>query len=418
MPDGLQAPTRTPQTTTSQPAAKVIARAPWPDTVSERARELLALPSLHDALDGAGKLNSRAVVDVAVVGAGVTGLSAAYAAAAAGAQTLLLEAAPALGAGASGRNAGILSAGANAPLVELDPSDPVAALWPATTAILLELVAEAQKPGAIVRAQRTGALDLATSATAARRLEGEARVRRAAGLQAEMWTTAQVAERTGGRLNTDGVVAALWLPDEGRIQPLTMLAHLAQRARAAGATLVGEAAVASCSETVTKRHGGVWTLTLRTGMTISARGLVWCVGPTVHPTSRLYALGFLADLPDDFPVFWDAAPYVYYDYRAGDGRLVVSGGRYGQPGATSRDAAYHERMAQAACRWLPELADQTPRYAWAVDLDTAADRLPAFVPMEGAAPGLAIEGLGAQGVLPGIALGRQAGAEIAARVLK
>jgi len=368
-------------------------------------------------------------VDVVVIGAGVTGLSAARATAAAGLRTLLLEAAPTMGAGASGRNAGILSAGANAPLSDLAPDSPVAALWPATTRLLLDLIADASKPGSILNARQTGALNIATSQAAARRVASEARTRQAVGLRADVWTAQQVAGATGGRLNTANVTAALWLPDEGRINPLTLLAHLGERARAAGATLVGGARAESPTANATRGGHPRWRVTLAddgaTGtarLTIHARGLIDAVGPTTRPTARLYALAFPADLPDDFPLFWDAAPYVYYDYRGGDGRLVVSGGRYGQVGATERDAGYHTRMAEAARRWLPELAEHTPHYTWAVDLDTAADRLPDVIPLaepdgrQGAAndaPGLAIVGLGAQGVLPGITLGQQAGEQMA-----
>ena len=107
-------------------------------------------------------------------------------------------------------------------------------MWPATTRELLTLVDEASKPDAVLSASLTGALSLAESPTAARGLAREARARVALGLRAEMWAPSQVAETTYGRLNVKGVAAALWLPDEGRIQPLTLLAHLARRARSAG----------------------------------------------------------------------------------------------------------------------------------------------------------------------------------------
>src|SRR5258708_35087426 len=50
-------------------------------------------------------------VDIAVIGAGVAGLSAALSAQLAGAQVVVLEKEGWLGYGATGRNAGILSAG-------------------------------------------------------------------------------------------------------------------------------------------------------------------------------------------------------------------------------------------------------------------------------------------------------------------
>ena len=119
--------------------------------------------------------------------------------------------------------------------------------------------------------------------------------------------------------------------------------------------------------------------------------------------ARIYALAFAANFPDDFPLFWDASPYTYADFRPGHGRLGVDGGRYGKAGVTANDAAYYRRLADAARHWVPELAGKKPAFTWAVDLYVTADLLPHLRIMdEGSAraPGVAIEGLGAHGVLP------------------
>jgi glycine/D-amino acid oxidase-like deaminating enzyme len=208
------------------------------------------------------------------------------------------------------------------------------------------------------------------------------------------------------------VVAALWLPDEGRIQPLTLLAHLAERARACGVKLIGGARVASW-EAERGVRSARWRIQLEDGRHVLARALGVAVGPTSAANARIYALAFAADLPVTFPLFWDAAPYIYSDFRPGNGRLTVSGGRYGRAGAMARDAHYHAALVSAARRWLPELARTMPSHAWAVDLEVAADMVPAVRKLEGGAPGAAIEGLGALGVLPGIVLGKRAGAELA-----
>jgi glycine/D-amino acid oxidase-like deaminating enzyme len=381
------------------------AEAPWWDGLPPHTAALLGIPDVR-ALEPA----QRNGLDVVVVGGGVAGLSAAGAAAATGANVMLLEATPKLGLGATGRNAGILSAGVNMGITDTPPGSLAAELWPATYQEMLRVHEEAAQPDAVLQARRTRSFSLATSATAARRLEREVRARNAAGLRAEMWTPQQVAEVTGGRLATNEVVAAMCLPDEGRIHPLTLLAHLAQVARQRGVTLAGQATVSSMEV----ERGKGWRLTLANGSFVTARALIWAVGPMVHPNARLYALAFAADLPEDFPVFWDAAPYVYYDYRPGDGRMTVSGGRYGAPDATrERDAAYHARMIEAARRWLPEFAGVEPRWAWGVDLDSTADLLPHLRPLTKSAPGLAIEGLGALGVLPGMVLGQRAGTDLA-----
>ena len=381
---------------------------PWWNDLSSAVRTELNLPNIQDV--------PAQTIDIVVIGGGVAGLSAALSASQAGAKVLLLERENMLGCGATGRNAGILSVGINMHLTDLDPNGPEAAFWPLTTRLLLSLVEEAEKPDALLSASLTGALSLAESKHAAQKLAREARARLAIGLRAEMWTPAQVAEVTQGRLNTQTVVQALWLPDEGRIQPLTLLAHLARQARIAGVVLAGQAQVDSYQMIrgcATNHH---WQLLLSNGILIGTRGLIRAVGPTIEANSRIYALAFAADLPSTFPLFWDASPYTYADFRPGNGRLTVSGGRYGKAGNTHHDAAYHKRLADAARSWLPELANQEPLYTWGVDLAVAADMVPTLRAIGDEAPGFSIEGLGALGVLPGMALGQQAGREIVARL--
>jgi len=208
----------------------------------------------------------------------------------------------------------------------------------------------------------------------------------------------------------------MWLPDEGRLQPLTLLAYIAKQARAAGVQLLGQMNVVS-QEIMNVDGTYLWRVRLSNGTTLHARGLIQAVGPTVEANARIYALAFDADLPDDFPLFWDAAPYTYADFRAGNGRLTVSGGRYGHANVTRHDATYFQRLANAARKWLPELEGQEPRYTWGVDLAVTADMIPTIRSLDAIAPGVVIEGLGALGVLPGTVLGKRAGKQIAEKVM-
>ena len=382
--------------------ATPLPHAPWLEGVSEAVLSRLRLADIRDI--------AVRTVDVVVSGAGIAGLSAAAALGAAGARTLVLESAPEIGHGATARNAGILSAGINMGLADLPAGSAEREMWPATTRALLSLVEEASHPGALLSASRTGALSLAESASAARHLAREARARTEMGLRAEMWDSPQVAQATEARLRTSSLVAALWLPDEGRIQPVTLLAHYAEKARRGGAMLAGNARMLSYEEqrrsgSGSNRH---WRLQLDDGLVVETRGLVVATGPTREPTARIFALAFDAHLPESFPLFWDAAPYTYSDYRPGDGHLVTSGGRYGRAGGSPRDSNYHRRLADAARYWLPELMDVEPTHAWAVDLAVSSDMVPHLRTLGEAAPGFAIEGLGALGVLPGIVLGQRA----------
>jgi glycine/D-amino acid oxidase-like deaminating enzyme len=377
-------------------------RVPWWETVDAKIVSQLELERL-------GECDS---FDVAVIGAGISGLSAAQAAASQGARVIVLEKAPLIGLGASGQNAGIVCVGANMPLSAVKPGSQAGELWAATAALAEEVFAEAAREGALLRARRTGSLFLAKSPTAARRMAVEVKLRRNANLRAELMGPQEAKNLSHGLLNVEGVHAAQFLPDEGRAHPLSLLATLARRARDAGAKLFGGAEVVKRDEVAAKNGRSTWCLTLTGGQQVHARAIIRCTGPVVEANARIFALAFKNELPDELPVFQDAAPFTYYDYRPGDGFISVSGGKYGRAGGGASDERYWHNMAKAAREWLPQLASHQPDYCWAVDLNVTADMIPEIKRLSTSAPAVAIEGLGALGVLPGMALGRRAGAEM------
>jgi glycine/D-amino acid oxidase-like deaminating enzyme len=392
-------PTRSQATLTDTIGRFYRKEAPWWRDISTDIKLELEIPA---------NTQPQSIVDVVIIGGGVAGLSAALAARSLGAQVLVLEKETTLGYGATGRNAGILSAGINMGMADLAPESPARAFWPETTRELLALVAEAALPRSLLSARLTGSISLAETEADASQLAREALARQNAGLRAEMWTPAQVAEVTQGRLDGQTVVSALWLPDEGRIQPLTLLAHLAKRARASGVLISGQAQVINYRKTMQGSRSHGWQLELADGSLIQARGLICAVGPTERPDARIYALAFAANFPDTFPLFWDATSYTYADYRPGNGRLNVSGGRYGKAGVTCHDARYFQHLADETRRWLPELASKEPQFTWAVDIHVTADMVPTLRTLGHVSSGVAVEGLGALGVLPGIVLGQHA----------
>ncbi|MBS1988892.1 MAG: FAD-dependent oxidoreductase [Cyanobacteria bacterium SZAS LIN-3] len=405
-----------------EPVNETRVKIPWWQDLSTALKQALDLPTAQSEPDLCRNLLAQDW-DLIVVGAGVAGLATALEAARLELKVLCLEAGETLGLGATGRNAGIMCAGINMPIA-LAPQDAESGqLWRQTAVTLKEIQVLAGQKDSLVQVTKRGGLGLARSKTAVKRLEQEARARTAAGLNAHMIDCTEVKKMSGGRLNLEGVQAAICYPDEGSIQPLSLLAQLATDALRAGAKFIGAAPVREATE-VESGGGRHWELTLADGGKVKSRALIRATGPTAAPTARIYALSFNCDLPADFPLFWDAAPYVYYDFRAGNGRLTASGGRYGKVGSSAAvDARYHANMAAASRQWLPELAAVEPMHTWSVDIEVAHDLVPHLTPLGKAekwhkhdhqlCSGYSIDGLGALGVIPGIVLGREASRRLA-----
>ncbi len=378
-----------------------INHAPWRDTCADVILSHLQLPPID-------KMPDKLDYDLVIIGGGIAGLSAAQEASRLGLSVIVLEAHAGLAMGATGRNAGILCAGINMPITFTPKGSSAARLWYQTHEELLAVLAEAKQASTLLDVRRIGAMCLATSKTAAKRLSRETKARLSAGMSAELIGAADVDKLAGGILDVKDVHIAMLLPDEGAVQPLTLLATVANGARRHGAQIYGNARV----ETIEKISHG-WSVKTNNGKTVNCRSVISAVGPIENATGRIFALAFEIDIPEHCPVWWDANPYTYYDYRPGNGCLTVSGGRYGAAGTSEFDPAYHKQMVAATKKWVPTLK-KDPKYCWAVDLHVAADLLPEII-----AQGdyrFSIQGLGALGVLPGMVLGKQAALMSAKRV--
>jgi len=394
---------------------KATSDAPWQSTVGKEIKKMLELDLLSKGSPGQ-------IYDIAIVGGGIAGLSAARAAAARGASVVLLERAPKLGFGATGRNAGILGCGANMPVVEANDDQPARLIWQKSAKLLPELYAVAKGPTKILKAKNVGALSLAKSDTAAKRLRREARARNAAGLNAEMISVAKVKNMTSGLLNTKDVKCALFIPDQGRINPLTLLAYAVNEARQQGCTTFGGVeivarrkvhigpkdyfALAGLGDSIA--GSGIWCLGTTSGAEIRAKVVIYATGPIINANKRIYAISYKHAMPDDFPVFWDANPSTCYDYRSGDGYLTVTGGRHGHARQTEDDPRFHQAMTNAASEWVPSIRDKMPSHEWAVDMELSADSLPEIICLSRSPLAISIEGTGTLGMLPGMVLGAEA----------
>lgn len=389
------------------PIESAITDSPWPEIVGDDVKETLRLNSL------AADLSAEHIYDLVVIGAGIAGLSAAKAAANQGARVVVLERAPVLGAGASGRNAGILGAGVNMPLVHTPDDHPAMALWRKTSLLLPELYGLASDQSNFLIANNVGALSISKCETATKRLIKEAKERIRCGLRADMVSVAEIADLTTDHLDLSGVQTALYLPDEGRINPLTLLAFLAREARQAGCVLYGGAEVIGRNSINARSK---WRLRTTCNIDILASSIIYATGPLVHPNRRIYAISYRFDLPEKFPLFWDSAPFTYYDYRGGEGFFTVTGGKYGVAYQDTNDQRHHESMMEAAQIWLPDLRKVHPSHMWGVNLDVTAEMVPHLSEISEKPCAMSIDGLGALGVLPGMVLGRECGEKVASKV--
>jgi len=209
-------------------------------------------------------LQGHATVDVAIVGAGYTGLSAALHLAEGGASALVLEAMD-IGFGGSGRNVGLVNAG-----LWVMPAALPERLGPVHGPRLLERLGDGpsvvfdliERHGIACEAVRQGTLHCAVGASGWRGLGERARQWQALGAPVELLD----ATATAGLTGTTAYRGALLDRRAGTVQPLAYARGLARAAQAAGAALRAQSPVVAARD-----EGTHWRLTTAQGATVDAR---------------------------------------------------------------------------------------------------------------------------------------------------
>jgi len=353
-------------------------------------------------------LSGDLTVDLAVIGGGYTGCSAALTAAQAGASVCLLEAQE-IGHGGSGRNVGLANAG-----LWLPPDEIRAHLGPETGDRLIDLLAAAPSDvfDLIDRYEidcepvRNGTLHCAHSASGLRDLQVRHAQLTATGAPVELLT----AERTGHRTGSRAFHGALLDPRAGTIQPLAYVRGLARAAMDAGAQIFTQTPVQSM-----QRGDDVWMLNTAEGI-VRARSVVqatnayhrdlYASAPAYVPVYYFqYATAPLSDnlratlLPGGEGC-WDTGLIMTSFRMDQEGRFIIGGmGDLGQAGRAVHAGWVRRKMAEL----YPQLAGQPLIDGWHGRIAMTSDHIPKITQIGPNA--LSVHGYSGRGIGPGTVFG-------------
>jgi len=343
--------------------------------------------STAPAAPPAPPLRERIEVDVAVIGAGFTGLSAALHLAEGGRSVAVLEAAE-IGFGASGRNVGLVNAGMWV-LPEALPQrlgathgQRLLRLLGDAPSLVYELVA---RHGIDCEAVRNGTLHCAAGASGLAALRTRAEQWQRLGAPVELLDR----DETAARVGTAAYAGALLDRRAGTIQPLAYARGLARAARAAGARLHGGSAVAGAQDL-----GGAWRLAIAGGGQVEARWVIVATntyslpaGPWSALATELVRMPYFnlatQPLPDDLrrailpggEGAWDTRSILSSLRLDAAGRLVFGSiGALRPPG----HAVHRDWGRRALRRLFPALRDAAFEHEWYGWIGTTSDALPRF----------------------------------------
>jgi glycine/D-amino acid oxidase-like deaminating enzyme len=348
--------------------------------------------------------------DVAIVGAGFTGLSAALHAAQAGATVAVLDGAE-IGFGGSGRNVGLVNAGMWVMPDELPHvlgqkhGDALLKLLGAAPRAVFELI---DRHKIACEPERSGTLHCAVGARGFAELKERERQWRARGAPVRLLDKAEAAAKIG----TNAYAGALLDERAGTIQPLAYSRGLAAAAIAAGARIHASSPVLGCVA-----DGDRWILRTPSGAARAKWVIVATNAYTVAPWGELRAelthLPYFnfATVPLDDETrrtilpqrqgCWDT-PQVLSSFRFDQaGRLV-----FGSVGALrGTGLSIHRAWARRAlAKLFPQLAGVAFEAEWYGMIGMTSDHLPRFHRL--ARNIVSFNGYNGRGIAPGTVFGR------------
>ncbi|MGF6692321.1 glycine/D-amino acid oxidase-like deaminating enzyme [Metapseudomonas resinovorans] len=357
-------------------------------------------------------------VDVAVVGAGYTGLVTALHLAAGGARVCVLDAGEP-GWGASGRNGGQVIPG-----LKYDPDELQKLFGAARAEALIDVAGRAaDEVFDLIRshaiecdATRKGWIQPAASSAALRTIERRAEQWRRRGVEVELLDKATVAQRIG----SPGYLGAWVDPRAGSLQPLSYARGLARAALGKGAEIHGHSRVVKLA-----REGRGWCLTTASRFNVRAERVILATNgytddlwPGLRQTviaansfivaTRPLPLELRQSVLPGGEVCSDARRLLLYFKQDAQGRVLIGGrGPFAEPSGQG-DWAHLEG---SLTNLFPQLSGVPIEYRWSGRVALTQDFLPHVHEPES---GLSIL-LGYNG--RGVALSTALGRHLAARIL-
>ncbi len=354
-------------------------------------------------------------VDVCVVGAGYTGVIAAFALARAGASVLVVDA-HSPGWGASTRNGGIFHPGlkfGRAALVRHFGPELGGRVFRAGLDAFFTAERFVLDNGFACEYHRAGLGILAWSDRHLRDLEAERTELADAGMTAQLVDSATLHQDVG----TDYYPGALVLEESGRIHPARYFSAVLDAARTAGASVVGDARVLSIEDEGLQRVVVTARGRVRArDVLIATNGYTDAAVPWLQ--QRVMPIGSYIiatePMPDEVArsisprgrAFFDSKNFLYYWHVNDDNRLIFGGRASFAPTSVDRTAAI---LRRALALVHPQAAPYRVEYAWGGKVGFTFDRLPHLGEHDGIHYALGYCG-------SGLALGTTFGLTIAERI--
>ncbi|WP_298967490.1 FAD-binding oxidoreductase [uncultured Methylobacterium sp.] len=355
-------------------------------------------------------LAGETAADVAVIGAGYTGLSAALHLAEAGARVAVLEGAG-IGFGGSGRNVGLVNAGLwvmpdDLPGILGAPhGETLLALLGAAPGVVFDLVA---RHAIACEPERAGTLHLAVGESGRRELAERHAQWRRRGAPVDLLDAAETAAKVG----STAYAGALLDRRAGTIQPLAYARGLAGAAIAAGATIHTGSPVREVT-----RAGAGWRVATPAGAVVADWVVVATNAYTRAPWPEIREE--IVHLPyfniATAPLSSNLARTILPE-RQGcwDTRTVLSSFRFDQAGRLivgsvgalrGTAAAIHAAWARRTLRRIfPQLGEVRFEAGWYGMIGMTADALPRFHRL--AERVVSFSGYNGRGIAPGTVFGR------------